>query len=359
VIPCAVPDFSYAVQLPQEVTRVFLGALGEAPFERLADTGCLVADSRLERSSWRELQAFVGRVVGRPAEPIVLEGGEALKEPEGAAALWRALAARGLDRRSLLVAAGGGSVLDAAAFAAATFLRGVPLLNVPTTLLAQLDAAIGGKCGINLDGVKNQVGVIRQPRWVVADPAFLQALPEKDYRSGLGELAKTALLSGGELHAIVLDRARAILGRDGPTLGHAVFLALRAKAEVVSRDPLDLGERAILNAGHTAGHVIEAEALRRGTPVAHGDAVALGLVIEARVDARAGRDAVREVLERLELPKPMPFRIAKDVAAALLDHDKKRRGGMVALPVIEAPGTVILRSVPVEALAAAIADDDS
>jgi 3-dehydroquinate synthetase len=353
-----VRDFSYSVQLPEEATRVFLGSLEEVPVERLAETGCLIADARLHAAAGPGLEAFVARVIARPSAPIVLEGGEALKEPAGAAALWRQLGSRGLDRRSLVVAAGGGSVLDAAGFAAATFLRGVTVMNLPTTLLAQLDAAIGGKSGLNVDGVKNQVGVIRQPRWVVADPAFLAKLPEAEFRSGLGELAKTALLGGGELHALVLDRAPAVLRREAAALEQAVFLALRAKAAVVVRDPLDLGERAILNAGHTAGHVIEAEALRRGQPVAHGDAVALGLVIESRVDARADREGIGRVLSRLGLPPPMPFRIASSDAAALIERDKKRRGGFVALPVIEAPGTVVLRDVPVPALAAAIAGED-
>ena len=228
---------------------------------------------------------------------------------------------------------------------------------MPTTLLAQLDAALGGKCALNVDGVKNQIGLVRQPRYVVVDLAFLDGLSEPAFRSGLGELAKSALLAGGELHALVLRRSAEIQARGRDALEHAVFLALRAKAGVVARDPLDRGERAILNAGHTAGHVIEAEGLRRGIEVPHGDAVAVGLAIEADVDPRSDREAVRGVLDALALPRAAPFKIGTVAALSLLLRDKKRRGSVVSIPVIEAPGTVVLRDVSLEQIAAAISGE--
>jgi 3-dehydroquinate synthetase len=352
-----VRDFSYTVRLPPETTQVFVGPLDEVPLSSLAETGCLLADASAHAARGPALSAFAARLIRRPAAPIVLHAGEALKDLAAVAPVWNELLARGLDRSSLLIAAGGGSLLDACGFVAATFLRGVAFAAVPTTLLAQVDAAIGGKCGVNAGQAKNQIGVIRQPRCVAVDLAFIAALPDRAFRSGLGELAKCALLSGGELHALAIGRSAAILARDPDALERAVLLALRYKADVVSRDPLDRGERALLNAGHTVGHAIEAEALKRGVELPHGDAVAIGLAVEALACDGADPACVRRVLEAWSLPSALPFRIDPGSALALLERDKKRRGDAVTLPVVQAPGAVVLRDVPIRRLVEALAQE--
>jgi 3-dehydroquinate synthetase len=231
----------------------------------------------------------------------------------------------------------------------------VPFAAVPTTLLAQVDAGLGGKSGLNLDLVKNQIGVVRQPRLVVADPAFLASLSERSFRSGLGELAKCALLAGGELHALVTRGAHRVLARDPAALEQAIGLALRYKAGVVSRDPLDAGERALLNAGHTIGHALESEALRRGIELPHGEAVAAGLVVEARAHERADPACVRAVLDALALPADPPFQIEAGAARESLQRDKKQRNGSVRLPVIVGPGDVAIHDVAIERLLDALA----
>jgi 3-dehydroquinate synthetase len=341
-------DFSYAVRPPAETTRVLVGPLTELPLQAAAETGCLVADERAMAAWGDRLLAFASRAIRRPSEPVTLPGGEGVKDLETVARLWDALFARGLDRGSLLLAAGGGAVLDACGFAAAAFLRGIPFGSVPTTLLAQVDAAIGGKCGVNAGRVKNQIGAVRQPRFVAVDLAFAAGLPDADFRSGLGEIAKTALLAGGDLHDLIERAAGALRARDPATLEQAVVLALRFKAGVVERDPFDRGERASLNAGHTVGHAFEAEAARRGIALAHGDAVAIGLALEARAHDAADPACVLAMLRRLGLPEAPPFAMEADAARALVARDKKRRDGVVVLPVVEAPGRISLREVGVE-----------
>jgi 3-dehydroquinate synthetase len=355
VIPCRVHDFSLLVRAPEERTDVVVGPLAVMPREPLAQGGCLLLDATLPRAAAEALAAFAARALRSPAAPVLLAGGESLKDLMTAASIYDALFTRGLGRDALLVAAGGGALLDACAFVAATYLRGVPFAAVPTTLLAQVDAALGGKCGLNAGGAKNQVGVIRQPRFLFADPAFAAALPAEAFTSGLGELAKTALLEGAGLHALVTRRAGALLARDAAALEEAVVLALRFKAAVVERDPLDRGERAILNAGHTVGHALEAAALRRGVALPHGDAVAIGLVVEARAVPGADSAGVEAVVRGLGLPSDLPFRPDAAEARALIERDKKRRPGGVAIPVIEAPGKVALREVDPDVLVSALA----
>jgi shikimate kinase/3-dehydroquinate synthase len=350
-----VRGFSFEVPLPSETTRIAIGPLAEANLGTVAATGCLVLDQALEAAHGVALRAFAARLIREPSAPVVLPGGESCKDPAGLPGLWRQLAARGLDRESALVVAGGGALLDACGFAAATFHRGIRVVNVPTTFVGQVDAGIGGKCALNLDGAKNQVGLVRQPSCVAVDPAFLLTLPDASFRSGLGELAKSALLAGGQLHALTASRAPAVLARDPAALESAIGLALAFKASVVAEDPLDRGRRRILNAGHSAGHVIEAEALRRGLALSHGECVAIGLAIEASAHPRAARDEVVRALGRFALPSRMPFAIESSAARDLLLRDKKRQGGVMSLPVILAPGRVVLEDVPAEALLAPLA----
>jgi 3-dehydroquinate synthase len=349
-----VRDFSYTVRLPEETTRVLVGPLAGMDPAPVAVTGCLVVDAAAHAAAGPALAALAANLIREPSDPLVVEGGEELKDLGAVAGILEALSARGLDRSSLLVAAGGGSVLDACGFAAATFLRGIAFAAVPTTLLAQVDAAIGGKSAVNLGGAKNQAGVVRQPLLVLVDPSFTESLPERAFRSGLGELAKCALLAGGPLHALVMRRAAALLARDRGALEEAILLALRYKAGVVVRDPLDRGDRALLNAGHTAGHAIEAEAIRRGLDLPHGDAVSIGLLVEAAADAGSDRDAIIAVLDALRLPKALPFPMSAETARTLIERDKKRRGALVTLPVVKAPGEVELRDVPVSRIVEAL-----
>src|SRR5258705_3543896 len=212
--------------------------------------------------------------------------GEQAKVLETARELWDRLLGEGCDRSSTVVALGGGAVGDLAGFVAATYMRGMNFVQVPTTLLAQVDASIGGKTAIDHPRAKNLIGAFHQPRLVVVDPAVLRTLPDREFRSGLAEVIK---------HGIVLDAAYfqdleqsipALLSRDLPTLERVVGGSCRLKAQVVERDEQEAELRFVLNYGHTIGHALEAAT--KFTRWAHGEAVALGIAAESRLAERLG-----------------------------------------------------------------------
>jgi 3-dehydroquinate synthetase len=277
------------------------------------------------------------------------ERGKALRQTERAAA---ALLRAGATRRSLVVAIGGGAVSDAAGFAAATFMRGIPWVAVPTTLLAMVDAAIGGKTGVNLPAMKNAVGAFHPPRAVLADPAALATLPARELRSGLGEVVKYAALDPS-----LLGRVTALRGR-APDAA-LVAACARAKVEVVARDPLERGARKLLNLGHTFGHGVEAAG--RFERYTHGEAVAIGTAFAFRLAARLGRIgplAVAELEEALA-GAGLPVRLAAADArraAALMATDKKRTAAGLRWVLPRAEGAAWTVEWDVEADAAAVGE---
>jgi shikimate kinase / 3-dehydroquinate synthase len=241
-----------------------------------------------------------------------LRAGEEAKTLRAVERLWRELR---LDRGGTLVAFGGGCTTDAAGFAAAAYLRGIPWVAVPTTLVGQVDAAIGGKTAVNLPEGKNLVGAFHWPARTVTDPRLLATLPETERRAGMAEVVKTGLLLGEPVWEL-------------PDL-QLVRRCAAYKAGVCLRDPYERGERAVLNLGHTFAHALEA-AGEYGR-VSHGEAVALGLLAAMRLSGLDTR-TVEEVLE------PEPVRVDRDAAWAALARDKKARGGKTRLVLLEAPG---------------------
>jgi 3-dehydroquinate synthase len=243
------------------------------------------------------------------------------------------LAAWGLLRDDALIALGGGVVGDTAGFAASVYHRGVSVVQAPTTLLAQVDAAIGGKTAVNLPEGKNLVGAFHQPLAVYADVTTLATLPPREYRAGLGEVAKYALMPSGERVAAIVDRhASAVIARDADVLTGLVAACAAMKAHVVAADPQErTGIRATLNLGHTLAHALESVG---GYELLHGEAVAVGLVFAGalagaleRIDADAV-DRYRNVVASLDLPTAVPG--APDRAALLesMRRDKKAKGGL-------------------------------
>jgi shikimate kinase / 3-dehydroquinate synthase len=241
-----------------------------------------------------------------------LPHGEAAKTVGACESLWRELA---LDRTGTIVALGGGCTTDAAGFAAAGYLRGIPWVPVPTTLVGQVDAAIGGKTALNLPGGKNLVGAFHWPARTVLDPALLQTLPADERRAGLAEVVKTGLLAGEELWELPEPEQ--------------VRRCAAFKAAVCLRDPVDGGERAILNLGHTFAHALEAAAGYEG--LGHGHAVALGLLAALRLSG-LDTSAVEETLA------PKPARVDSERAWEALRRDKKAQGGRIRLVLLERPG---------------------
>lgn len=244
------------------------------------------------------------------------EGAKTLASLEG---LCERLAKLELSRHDVVVGVGGGAVTDLAGFAAAVYLRGIALVHVPTSLVGQVDAAIGGKTGVNLGAGKNLVGAFHQPLGVLCDFEMLDTLPERERRSGLGEVAKCWLLEGRR----AVDVAAA-------TRDELITMSVQLKADIVSRDEFEGGQRALLNYGHTLAHALEALALKRDVDeVRHGEAVVIGLAFAARLAQRLGRvgaDVVLNhdgVLEAMGLSRGLPDHFGTDDLIDAMGHDKK------------------------------------
>ena len=234
----------------------------------------------------------------------------------------------GADRGTRVIALGGGVVGDTAGFAAATFMRGVPLVQVPTTLLAQVDSSVGGKVGVNLPQGKNLVGAFKQPEQVVSDVSLLGTLPEREMRNGLAEIVKTAIIGDAELFSILEERLEDAMQREENLLEEIVTRCVKVKARIVERDEKEItGERMLLNLGHTFGHAIEKLS---GFEVPHGEAVAVGLVKAAELSGvEVGR--IRDLLERIGLPTETEFSDAEIRGA--MKTDKKKQGSTLRVVV--------------------------
>ncbi|MBI3635411.1 MAG: 3-dehydroquinate synthase, partial [Candidatus Rokubacteria bacterium] len=270
---------------------------------------------------------------------VELPEGEAAKTLDVALRAWDLLLEAGLDRTSTVLALGGGAVGDLAGFVAGTYMRGMNFVQLPTTVLAQVDASIGGKTAINHPLAKNAIGVFHQPRLVVTDPTAAATLPEREFRSGLAEIVKHGIVLEAAYFDDVEASAQRLRARDGETLERIIAGSCRLKASVVERDEREASLRHVLNYGHTIGHALESvTSYERWT---HGEAVALGIAAEARLARRLGLadDATVGRQERLLSAVGLPVRldVAVDPAAVLagIRHDKKSKDGRV--PFVLAP----------------------
>jgi 3-dehydroquinate synthase len=291
----------------------------------------------------------IGRHYGKPVADRLREAGFAVtvvEIPDGEAAkqlpvaerCWSALLEAGLDRGSTVLALGGGAVGDLAGFVAATFMRGVNFVQLPTTVLAQVDASIGGKTAIDHPKAKNLIGAFYQPRMVVADTLTIGTLSEREFRSGLAEVVKHGIVLDGDYFALVEREAARILARDPEILEQVIGGSCRLKAGVVERDEREADLRAVLNYGHTIGHAMEA-ATEYGRWT-HGEAVALGMVGEARLALRLGLASEQTVARQIAILDVfgLPTRASGiDVEAVLtaMTRDKKSKDGQV--PFVLAP----------------------
>jgi 3-dehydroquinate synthase len=292
---------------------------------------------------------------GAGFEPVVftVAEGEEAKSLRSAERLWDEFSAAGLDRGSPVVAVGGGVVGDLAGFAASTFMRGLPVVQVPTTLLAQVDASIGGKVAVNLPRGKNLVGAFHQPRLVLIDPEVLRTLPAREYRSGLAEVVKTGAALNAGLFA-TLEAGLDALERRDPALLEAVVAACCAeKAAVVERDEREeTGLRMVLNYGHTVGHALEAlSGYRRWL---HGEAVGIGMTAAGRLAVRLGwtdaATAARQeaLIQGVGLPTRFTGIQPREVVDALR-HDKKARDGRVPFVLLRELGRAeVCHDVPMD-----------
>jgi 3-dehydroquinate synthase len=285
---------------------------------------------------------------------VELPAGEAAKTVEVASRGWDALLAAGLDRGSTVVALGGGAVGDLAGFVAATYMRGVNFVQLPTTLLAQVDASIGGKTAIDHPRAKNLVGAFHQPRLVLVDPAALTTLPEREFRSGLAEVVKHGIVLDADYFADLEKSLVTLLARDIETLTRVVAGSCRLKANVVERDEQEAELRAVLNYGHTIGHAVEAvTGYARWT---HGEAVSLGIAAEAQLAERLGIGSRETATRQIDLLRAVGLPVRDSGAAPLavleaLGRDKKAREGRVPFVLAPAIGRfTVVFDVPREAV---------
>jgi 3-dehydroquinate synthase len=268
---------------------------------------------------------------GAQIDILVVEAGEQSKASEVAADLWEQLLDQGSDRKSVVVALGGGVVGDLAGFVAATFSRGLRFVQIPTTLLAQVDSSVGGKVGINLPGGKNMVGAFWQPRGVLIDVNVLQSLPVREFRAGLAEVVKYGVIQDAEFFKYLETNVEAVNKRDPATLSYIVERCCRLKADVVEQDEREeTGLRSILNYGHTFCHAFEAATGYE--QLLHGEGVAIGMMCAARLAERLGRvddafvDRQRKLLEAFGMALDVPD-VDRDELIELMFRDKKVERG--------------------------------
>ena len=304
---------------------------------------------------------------GIQATDVVLPAGEQTKDFPTLQRLCEALLDTGVERTTVVIALGGGVIGDIAGVAAGVLLRGLPYVQIPTTLLAQVDSSVGGKTAINTRHGKNLVGLFYQPRAVIADTSILRTLPARQMRAGYAEVVKYGLISDAPFFDWLEEHGARVLAHQEDALRHAVVTSCRAKAAVVSRDEREHGERALLNLGHTFGHAFEAET-GFGDALLHGEAVAIGMAYAFALSARLGfcaqadAERVRRHLAAVSLPStlhdvashPLPV----DRLLAHMHHDKKVRDGRLTFVLARGIGKAFVsRDVTPEAIEALLREE--
>lgn len=348
-----VPPQHVEIQLGERSYQILIGSelLGDArSFAAVpaAASALIVTNTTVAPLYAAALQkALAGRY--REVHVLELPDGEAHKDWQTLNLIFDALLARGSDRKTVLFALGGGVVGDMTGFAAASYMRGVPFVQVPTTLLAQVDSSVGGKTAINHPLGKNMIGAFYQPQLVLCDLATLATLPPRELSAGLAEVIKYGPIYDMDFLAWIEDHIDALIAREPTALAHAVKRSCEIKAEVVGQDEREAGLRAILNFGHTFGHAIES-GLGYGEWL-HGEAVGCGMVMAAHLSQRLGGiDAafvarLTTLVRRAGLPVTAPA-LGAERYLELMRVDKKSEAGEIRFVVIDKPGSAVVRSAP-------------
>jgi 3-dehydroquinate synthase len=292
------------------------------------------------------LNAILSALAGKKADSLVLPDGEFFKTQETLGNIYQKLLECRHSRKTTLVALGGGVVGDMTGFAAACYQRGVNFIQIPTTLLSQVDSSVGGKTGVNHPLGKNMIGAFHQPVAVIADIGVLDTLPPRELSAGLAEVIKYGLIVDSVFYHWLTENMDALVRRDRKALAYAVERSCRSKALVVGQDEREGGVRAILNLGHTFGHAIETAEGYRG--LLHGEAVAVGMLMAADLSARLGYlsiddvDGIKALLARANLPVTAPELMTPALFSTNMALDKKVQDGKVRLVLLEAIGRAII-----------------
>ncbi len=280
---------------------------------------------------------------------ITIGTGEEIKTLDTVQQIYAQLLSIGADRSAFIVGIGGGIVCDITGFVASTFLRGVRFGFVATTLLAQVDASVGGKNGVNFKGYKNMVGLFHQPEFVICDFGLLKTLPPKEISCGLAEIVKHAAIADADLFAFLEEHAEDILALNRKPIEKLVLASVRIKSSIVSRDETEKGERRLLNFGHTFGHAIE-----KVSGAAHGEAVSMGMVMASALSVKRGLlstqddQRIRGLLKRLKLPNDKTFNPQKILDA--VTKDKKRAGDRIHFVLLNGMGNAVVEQIAIEEL---------
>lgn len=328
----------------RDTSRIYIGSVSEILSEVLPEGRVVVvSDATIDRLYHSLLE---------PYDTVLIGLGESVKTLQTVETIYRRFIELGVDRSTFVLAIGGGIVTDVAGFAAATYMRGIGFGFVSTTLLGQVDASVGGKNGVNVDGYKNMAGTFTQPRFVICDPALLATLPAREFRAGLSEVVKAAIIADSDLFARLEGTDPDLLRRDTLLLSEVVSAAIRVKAGIVERDEREAGERRKLNLGHTLAHAIEKCSNRMN----HGEAVAVGTALIAGAAAKLGvlsvpeRDRIVALLAKLgfDLRPPVEMkRLLKEVS-----KDKKNEDGMLHVVLPAAIGRCVEQTLSPDAFAA-------
>lgn len=323
---CFEEDFSNLAQVMRE--------------EGLADRKiCIVTDSNVGPLYEAPVKKALSEV-SSDISVFTFEAGEKNKNLDTVSSLYQALISNGLDRKSLLVALGGGVVGDLTGFGAATYLRGIDFIQVPTTLLAQVDSSVGGKTGVDFQQYKNMVGAFHQPRLVYMNLSALNTLPQKEFACGMGEILKTGLICDGEFFRFICANQKTIQELDYTLLSQMIRRCCEIKAGVVERDPKEQGERALLNLGHTVGHAVEK---LKNFQLLHGQCVGIGLIAAAYLSMQRGLltqeeyNEIRKGCKAFHLPLTVDSLKAEEILAAT-KKDKKMEAGHIKFILMDGIG---------------------
>lgn len=304
---------------------------------------CIVTDSTVEPLYAKEVQSIVEKVAQK-ADLFVFPAGEASKNLDTVKALYVYLIEHKYDRKDMLLALGGGVVGDLTGYAAATYLRGIQFIQVPTTLLSQVDSSIGGKTGVDFDSYKNMVGAFHMPSLVYINLSTLNSLSDRDYFSGMGEVLKSALIKDAAFYTWLIDNFYEINDRDLTVLEELVYRCDQIKKAVVEKDPTEQGERALLNLGHTLGHAIEKY---MNFELYHGECVALGIVCAAYISWKKDMLSMDEYYEIRDMfvPFNLPISIDQidvDKIISLTKSDKKMEHGTIKFILLKKVGKAVI-----------------
>ena len=310
---------------------------------------CIITDTKVESIYGRTVLEKVQEVCPE-AKMCVIPQGEDHKNLDTMAGIYRFLIEEGYDRKSLLIALGGGVIGDMTGFAAATYLRGVDFVQIPTTLLAQADSSIGGKTGIDCDGYKNMIGAFHMPCLVYANVDTLKTLEGRQFASGFAEVMKHGLIRDEAYYTWLLDNMYEILGQETPILQEMLLRSNEIKKEIVEADPNEKGERRLLNFGHTIGHAVEKY---KNFTMTHGECVALGCVAAAWISWKRGLIEMEDFFEIRDMFVPFDLPICVDAmdidqVAALTKSDKKMENGQIRFVLLKSIGEAFVDSTVTE-----------